>query len=89
MRLSDRLRQAEEQGAQAAHRGAELVKGGIHNIEANLQRLRAGRKRAKTNLPVSAYPDPEQEAATSNPKVRTGIVSVNGQDVGKMRCTGR
>ena len=89
MRLSDRLRQAEEQGTKAAHRGAELVKGGIHNIEAGLQKLRDQRKRAKTNMPVSAYPDPEQEATSSNPKVRTGIISVNGQDVGKMRCTGR
>jgi hypothetical protein len=35
------------------------------------------------------YPDPEQERENLPPgKVRTGIVSVNGHDIGEMRCTG-
>jgi len=38
-------------------------------------------------LPSSAYPDPEQEAGKPHSgKVRTGIVSVNGCDVGVMHC---
>jgi hypothetical protein len=41
-------------------------------------------------LPASTHPDPEQEKENLPPaKVRTGIVSVNGHDVGQMRCTGR
>lgn len=37
--------------------------------------------------PSSAYPNPEQEAGSSHSgKVRTGIVSVNGCDVGVMHC---
>jgi len=38
-------------------------------------------------LPSSGYPDPEHEAENSySSEVRTGIVSVNGCDVGVMHC---
>jgi len=41
-------------------------------------------------LQASSHPDPEQEKESlPAAKVRTGIVSVNGRDVGEMRCTGR
>ena len=87
MSLRERLRHAEEQGAKAAHRGADLVRSGMHNVESNLRKLRP-KKAASPELPVSSHADPEQESGSSGPKARTGIVSVNGQDVGKMRCTG-
>ena len=47
-----------------------------------------GRSDRPTATPSSAHPDPaEQEAANyQSEKVRTGIVSVNGQDVGVMHC---
>ena len=47
----------------------------------------AGPRKRRAAQPSSAYPDPEQEP--ENPAtagVRTGIVSVNGQDVGVMHC---
>jgi hypothetical protein len=47
----------------------------------------AGSRKRKTAQPSSAYPDPEQQPESSGPaRVRTGIVSVNGQDVGVMHC---
>ena len=48
------------------------------------------RPAAKRHVPPgSAHPDPEQERDSSpQRKVRTGIVSVNGRDVGEMHCTG-
>jgi hypothetical protein len=37
----------------------------------------------------SSHADPKQQHETSQrKKVRTGIVSVHGRDVGEMRCTG-
>ena len=86
MSLGDKLRHAEEYGSKAAHLGAERVRSGIHTAEAALHRLTVSRKR-KPVKPVSTHPDPEQEIAPP-PKVRTGIVSVNGRDVGEMHCTG-
>ncbi|HUI82959.1 MAG TPA: hypothetical protein VL240_01980 [Candidatus Binatia bacterium] len=49
-----------------------------------------GSHRAATStLPISAHSDPEQERdATPSSRARTGIVSVNGRDVGHMHCTG-
>jgi len=38
-------------------------------------------------LPNAAYPDPQQDSGSPpSAKVRTGIVSVNGCDVGVMHC---
>jgi len=43
--------------------------------------------RSTKPLPTSAHPDPEQGAENPPPaNCRTGIVSVNGQDVGLMHC---
>ena len=89
MSLSSKLRNAEEHGTNAVHRGAEHLKSAIQEANAGVRKLRARRNLA--SRPTSAHPDPEQESAaadTPDPKVRTGIVSVNGQDVGEMRCTG-
>ncbi len=87
MSLSSKLRNAEEHGADAIHRGAEHLKSAIQDVNAGVRKLRARRNTA--SHPTSAHPDPEQERERApNSQVRTGIVSVNGQDVGEMRCTG-
>ncbi len=81
MKLLDALRQAEQQGKNRVRRGAEK----LHNVETAIRRKVQGHLSA----PGSMYPDPEQER--ENPpasKSRTGIVSVNGRDIGEMRCTG-
>ena len=89
MSFSNKLREAEELGAKAAHLGAQRTKSGLLKVEAGLRNLRASHKAKHANQAVSAHADPEQERDNSaNPKVRTGIVSVNGRDVGEMRCTG-
>jgi hypothetical protein len=62
----------------------------MHNAEASIRRnmeMNVHENGPNAARPVSAHSDPEQEKAPSS-KVRTGIVSVNGQDVGEMRCTG-
>lgn len=89
MSFSSKLREAEELGAKAAHLGAQRAKDGLLSLEARLHKLGASRKAEHANQPVSAHADPEQDRESSpNSKVRTGIVSVNGRDVGEMRCTG-
>lgn len=89
MSFSDKLRQAEELGANAAHLGAQRAKNGVLNLEARLRKLGTSRQGAHADQPVSVHSDPEQERENApHPKVRTGIVSVNGHDVGEMRCTG-
>lgn len=47
--------------------------------------------RASEPPPSSAHPDPadQPDANFQSAKVRTGIVSVNGQDVGIMHCRHR
>ena len=86
MTLGDKLRHAEEVGARAAHLGADRVRSGIHNAEAALHKLTVRRKK-KPATTVSAAAQPKRDSAPE-PKVRTGIVSVNGRDVGEMHCTG-
>jgi len=89
MSLGNKLREAEEFGAKAAHLGAQRAKSGLLNVESRLRKLGAGRKVKHASPPVSAHADPEQERESApDPKTRTGIVSVNGRDVGEMRCTG-
>ncbi len=89
MSLRSKLHDAEQYGAQAAHRSADRIRTGVHNLEASLQKL-GSHRRAKSKLPVSAHSDPEiPGGVSSNSKVRTGIVSVNGRDVGEMQCPGR
>ncbi len=88
MSLSSKLHDAEEYGRKAAHLGAERVRTGIQNVEANLRKLSSNRK-IKNTRQSSSHADPEQEGERSpDPRVRTGIVSVNGRDVEQMRCTG-
>jgi len=61
----------------------------MQNLEASPQTPGSRRKTKHAKPPVSAHADPKQEHESSpRAKGRTGIVSVNGQDVGEMRCTG-
>lgn len=88
MGVIQRLRQVEEAGKKAAHLGADLVRTGMHNAEDSVRRqVISHRSHAKSKISPSVHPDPEQESPTE-PNARTGIVSINGQDVEEMRCTG-
>jgi hypothetical protein len=79
MTLLDALRHAEQQGKRTAQRGVEK----LHDLETAVRRRVRGRNASSSSA------DLEQELERpASPKVRTGIVSVNGQDVGEMRCTG-
>jgi len=91
MGLIDSLRHAEQQAVTSARRGAELAKQKVQAAETSvLQRVKSRRGSKSATQPVSAHADPEQEQeGAASPKTRTGIVSINGQDVGQMRCTGR
>jgi hypothetical protein len=81
MNLLDALRHAEQRGKKTAQRGAEK----LHDLETAVRR----RVRGQNASSASTSPDSEQERESSgSSKVRTGIVSVNGRDVGEMRCTG-
>lgn len=77
MNLRDAFRQAEQQGKDTIHRGAEK----LHHLETAIRRTVRGRG-------TSSVPEEAEQQSSSAPKVRTGIVSVNGRDVGEMRCTG-
>ena len=89
MSLRSKLRDAEQYGAKAAHTAAEHVRTGVHNLEASLSALSSHRNSKRMRMPGSTHPDPEQLLEVlPAPKVRTGIISVNGRDVGEMRCTG-
>ncbi len=82
-------RHPEQYGTTAAHAGAERVGTGTQNSEASPQTPGSHRKAKHAKLPVSAHADPGQDRESPpHSRVRTGIVSVNGQDVGEMRCTG-
>lgn len=86
MGLRDRLHRIEQQGEESLHRGAELARAGVHNLQSKISRKTKARA---AQSPMSIQPDPVQEQdLPPQPKVRTGIVSVNGCDVEKMRCTG-
>jgi hypothetical protein len=88
MSVRSKLRDAERYGARAAHLSADRIRAGVHNLEASLQKL-GPHRRTRSKPPVSAHSDAElQTGASANTKVRTGIVSVNGKDVGEMQCTG-
>jgi hypothetical protein len=86
MNTSGKLHNAGERGAKAIHRGTEHLKAAIHNVTATVRKLQASRAAGR---PTSSHADPEQDRERPpNSKVRTGIVSVNGRDVGEMCCTG-
>ena len=77
MSLNRKLRDAEKRGANAVHDVTKRLKSVVHT------------GRNKSQRPMSAHPDPEQEhECASNGQGRTGIISVNGCDVGEMRCNG-
>ena len=76
MSMSSKLRDAERHGA-------ERLKAGIHDVSARARKLHLRRD----DKAVPTDPEQEREGASKD-KGRTGIVSVNGCDVGKMRCTG-
>jgi hypothetical protein len=78
MSLLDALRHAEQQGKESVHRGAEK----LHHLETAIRRRVRGSKASP------ASDETEQRESAPSSKVRTGIVSVNGRDVGEMRCTG-
>jgi hypothetical protein len=81
MNLLDALRHAEQQGKKQVNRGAEK----LHDVETSLRRKLRGAAAARSG----SQPDPAQELQNpTSEKVRTGIVSVHGRDVGEMRCTG-
>jgi hypothetical protein len=84
----DALRRTEQQIQEAARRGADLARSTLQGVETRMRR-RMHRKSQSQRLPMSAHPGANQESqGTSATAARTGIVSVNGQDVEKMRCTG-
>jgi len=57
------------------------------NAKPRAEAARHRRGQLSSPASTSAHLDPEQEGDTSrSTKVRTGIVSVNGQDVGIMHC---
>lgn len=88
MSLRSKLRDVEQYGAKAAHLSADRIRTGVHNLEASLQKI-GPHRRSKSKLPVAAHSDPGRQSGVSpNSKIRTGIVSVNGRDVGEMQCTG-
>jgi hypothetical protein len=90
MGVMDTLRHVEEAGKKAAHLGANLVRTGIQNAEDTIRhQVSTPRSVAKARFTVSNHPDSEQQRNPASTKVRTGIVSINGQDVGEMHCTGR
>lgn len=81
MRLDNRR----PNGKSAESRGAKLAKSGMQQIE---NRIRHTVRTIAEHLPMSAHPE-ENERDTPARKGRTGIVSINGQDVCKLHCTGR
>jgi len=82
MGLMDTLRNAEHQQERNLRRGAEKLREGMKNVDAAI-------RRKVRPMIGSSHPDPVEERDSSPArKVRTGIVSVNGRDVGELRCTG-
>lgn len=80
MGLMDSLRHAEQRAANTARGGARRAKAGIEAAEASILRSIQSHRHAEES--------PERKQSAS-PKGRTAIVSINGEDVGKMHCTGK
>jgi hypothetical protein len=77
----DALRRTEQQIQEAARHGAEVAKTTLHSVETQVRRMHLNFGRSQRDADA-------ERASSPRPKVRTGIVSVNGHDVEKMRCTG-
>jgi len=83
------LRHVEETGKKAAPLGADLARTGIGNADNSVHRqVSSHRSQAKASLSLSTHAGAEPEQESPPTKARTGIVSINGRDVGEMRCTG-
>ncbi len=82
----DALRRTEQQIQEVAHQGAEAAKATLHNVGSQVRR-RMRLKTKSSSMTVISDADPESPD-NQGTKARTGIVSVNGHDVEKMRCTG-
>ena len=64
--------------------GANRVRAGLHRVEETVRRqVRA----VAHNISATFHHDDSEEMPTR--KARQGIVSINGQDVETMQCTGR
>jgi len=88
MSFSRKLHDAEKLGPETVHVVAKRLKAGVQDLSAGLRNLHLSRKVAQRQ-PVSAHPAPEQERENAvSREGRTGIVSVNGRDIGEVRCTG-
>ncbi len=81
MGVRDALRRAKQRATQEVHGSRRVAGPGTRNVG-------SGTRRKPQNVPVSAHTDPEQGEAAPPSGVRTGIVSVNGRDVGKVQCAG-
>ena len=82
MTLLDALRHAEQQGKRIRYTAA------LKSCT-TLRRPFAASSRVPPRPRAASQADPEQDVTSPTAtKVRTGIVSVNGRDVGEMRCTG-
>jgi hypothetical protein len=62
------------------------LKDAIHQAERQVKR--AAHLGSEKVRDLATRTSVSEERVNSSPKVRTGIVSVNGRDVGEMRCTG-
>jgi hypothetical protein len=82
MRLSGTIHRAEQQGMDSLHRGAERARSGAKQLGS---RVRQGLHAVAQHLPMSFHGEEHEEP---KPQVRQGIVSINGQDVGTVSCTG-
>lgn len=63
--------------------GLRRAKAGIHELENNMRR-----RVSKVAKRISSSIHHEEGEELPSRKVREGIVSINGQDVETMRCTG-
>jgi hypothetical protein len=80
------LGHAEQTGKKAVHLRSEGVSTGASGV-ATHRKSTAHSDPSSPPQPSLAHPDPEQDTGGSpSAKARTGIVSVNGCDVGVMHC---
>jgi len=76
-------RQAEQRDEKAFH---EVAEHRTTVLGAKAGKLQLTRGAGHGRMAAHSKPDPHDRASFG--KGRTGIVSVNGRDVGEMRCTG-
>ncbi len=82
----DAFRHAEQQAAKSARSGAEFARKGIQAAEASvMRRVKAHRKPANANPPVSAHADPEQRPSPP-PRRRLALELFPSMDKMWARC---